>query len=114
LTLLSPSFPFIQPKSELPKAFVSSRVICPNTSVSIFLFSTDVGFSRLFLTAEHLGPMWDATLQLDAELNSVELAQHHMRVREQVHRDSCVLACFSFSFFLREFSVCVSAASPLD
>jgi hypothetical protein len=40
---------------------------------------------------EHLGPMWDATLQLQSEIDSLERSQHHMRVREQAHRDSCVL-----------------------
>jgi len=37
---------------------------------------------------EHLTPMVDSVIKISEELNSIETLQHHMRVREQSHRDA--------------------------
>lgn len=48
---------------------------------------------------EHLGPVVDSVIKISDDLDTIERLQHHMRVREQVHRDGtplvrvCVACC---------------------
>ena len=37
---------------------------------------------------EHLGPVVDSVIKISDELDQIERLQHHLRIREQVHRDT--------------------------
>jgi hypothetical protein len=40
--------------------------------------------------SEHLGPTVDSVVRLNDEFDNIITAQHHIRVREQIHRDSAL------------------------
>lgn len=44
--------------------------------------------SEEMATLEHLSPFVESVVHLSDELDAVERVQHHMRVRESIHRDS--------------------------
>ncbi|XXQ33693.1 GOLD domain-containing protein [Plasmodiophora brassicae] len=37
---------------------------------------------------EHLGPVVDSVIKVSEELDAIERIQHHLRIREQLHRDT--------------------------
>ncbi len=41
----------------------------------------------MWCVTEHLTPMVDSVIKISEELTQIETLQHHMRIREQSHRD---------------------------
>jgi len=81
------------------------RVLLPSTIMGVYQICFDNTMSRFtakvvsfrinsggkkeeLVKFEHLTPMVDSVIKISEELNKIEHLQHHLRVREQSHRDA--------------------------
>jgi len=67
--------------------------ICFDNSMSrwtskIVSFRVNSSKKEELVKFEHLTPMVDSVIKISEELHVIELLQHHMRVKEQSHRDA--------------------------